>query len=221
MLIGVALMPVIFMRRSLVGGPSVDARLRKASRNLEPTSSSRRRAVSQIYSTACECLGVVGHYHWWMTVSRDRPFSRGGGSGQTDELQELVDAWSHRLGRSIAIDDMNIRMLAVSAHFGDEDPARVHAVMHRGLYAAPPEFVRSHRVTEFDSPGWVPGNDDLGMFPRFIVPIRHHGVPLGFLALVDRDRNVSEETANQAVEAARDAGIVLYRRLVLRERLHN
>jgi sugar diacid utilization regulator len=166
-------------------------------------------------------MGVVGNYHWRMTVSHDRPPSGGGGSGQTDELQELVDAWSHRIGRSIAIDDMNIRMLAVSAHFGDEDPARVHAVMHRGLDTAPTEFLRSHHVTEFDSPGWVPGNDDLGLFPRFIVPIRHHGIPLGFLALVDRDQNISEETANQAVEAARDAGIVLYRRLVLRERLHN
>lgn len=147
--------------------------------------------------------------------------SSASGSGQTDELQALVDAWSHRMGRSVAIDDMHVRMLAVSAHFGDEDPARVSAVLNRGLDAPAVEFLASHGVTKLDVPDWVPGNDELGMYPRFIVPIRHHGVPLGFLALVDKDRSVSPETRAQAVEAAQDAGVVLYRRLVLRERLHN
>ncbi|MFC9556379.1 PucR family transcriptional regulator [Rhodococcus sp. NPDC056960] len=156
-----------------------------------------------------------------MMSPKELASSRGGGTGQNDELQELVEAWSHRIGRSVAIDDMNVRMLAVSAHFGDEDPARVTAVMKRGLDTPAVEHLRRHGVTELDSPAWVPGNEDLGLYPRFIVPIRHHGVPLGFLALVDRDQNLSQEAMDQGVEAARDAGVVLYRRLVLRERVHN
>ncbi|WP_395310513.1 helix-turn-helix domain-containing protein [Mycobacterium sp. AMU20-3851] len=157
-------------------------------------------------------------------------------TGSNDELQDLVDAWSVRLGRSVAIDDPNFNFLAVSAHFGDEDPIRVWAVLNRGLDERPPERfdpdqitallrARDHflrlRITEFTEATWIPGVDEIGLFPRLIVPIRHHGVRLGQLALVDRTQSLGDNEIKLAEEAAVEAGLVLYRRLVMRERRQN
>lgn len=50
---------------------------------------------------------------------------------QTDELQQVVDGLAASLGRSVAVDDPQLRLLAVSRHFGDEDSLRVRAVMQR------------------------------------------------------------------------------------------
>lgn len=112
-------------------------------------------------------------------------------------------------------------MLAVSAHFGDEDAARVRAVLNRGLDEESISHLLSFQMGRWDEPGWVPGNEELGLEARLFAPIRCHGLLLGYLVLIDPDRNLDEATVQGAAIAADEAGLVLYRRLVMNEREQN
>ncbi len=156
-------------------------------------------------------------------MSADHGVARSGGPAAQrgaclgGELQRLVDGWAARLQRSLAIDDMNLQLLAASAHYGDEDPARIRAVLGRGLDAATIDYLLASGVRSRQQPSWVPGVADLGLQTRLFVPVRCNGMTLGQLWLIDPDRSVDDETMALARTAAEEAGLVLYRRLVLRE----
>ncbi|MGW1997065.1 GAF domain-containing protein [Embleya sp. NPDC001921] len=135
-----------------------------------------------------------------------------------DDLQSLVDELSERLQRSVAIDDAGIRLLAASRHFGDEDAVRVASVLNRSVR---PEI--ADRVPAQGIAGWTrPGRvliDVAGTRPRWCAPIRCDGLLLGYLWLIDDAPPATEAQLALAEAAAGRAGVVLYRRLLLRERV--
>lgn len=136
------------------------------------------------------------------------------------ELQQLVDSCAADLRRSVAIDDMNLKMLAVSAHYGDEDPARLRALVGRGLDQATVDYLLGAGVASLTEPAWVEGNHELGLVTRLFVPVRCNDIPLGFLCLIDPDRSLPAETVERAARAAEVAGMILYRQLVFHEWEH-
>jgi hypothetical protein len=136
---------------------------------------------------------------------------------ETDELQGIVDRLAARLGRSVAIDDPAIRLLAASRHFGDEDPVRIHVMLKRQPVRAAIEYAQSCGISRSEKPVRVPGRPDLSLHPRICVPIRWSRLLLGFLWLIDPDGAVSQEEIGQAVTAAEAASMVLYRRMLLHE----
>ena len=133
------------------------------------------------------------------------------------ELQQLVDAWASRLQRSVSIDDMEMRLLAASAHYGDEDPARIRAVLGRGLDPETINYLVASEIRSREEPGWVPGVPELGLKTRLFVPVRCNGLTLGQLYLIDPEESAEEETITLAKQAAAAAGLLLYRQLVLHE----
>ncbi|WP_192583022.1 PucR family transcriptional regulator [Streptomyces albicerus] len=135
---------------------------------------------------------------------------------QTDELQQVVDRLAAQLGRSVAIDDPQLRLLAVSRHFGDEDALRVRAVMQREADPSEKARMLSHGIADWDRPGRVPGDAEKGIKPRVCVPIREHGLLLAYLFLIDE--SVEDWEIARATTAAVSIGLLLYRRLVLHER---
>lgn len=134
-----------------------------------------------------------------------------------DELQAIVDELAERLGRSVAIDDPGIRLLAASRHFGDEDPVRISSVLNRTVPPEVVELVRTHGVAQWTEPGRL----ELGIpdaTPRLCTPVRCQGQLLGYLWLLDQAGTLGDAEVAAAGEAAERAGAVLYRRLLVRQR---
>ncbi|MEY9863826.1 sugar diacid utilization regulator [Catenulispora sp. GAS73] len=137
-----------------------------------------------------------------------------------DDVQSVVDALAVRLGRSVAVDDQAIRLIAASKHFGDEDPIRVRSVLDREIPHHLQRWVLGHGIADWTAPGRIGGHpdSDYGLLPRLCVPVRCHGVLLGFLWLIDADRDLTDSTVQTAVDAAETIGVILYRRMLLHER---
>lgn len=137
---------------------------------------------------------------------------------QTDELQPIVDALASELRRSVAIDDPNIRLIAASRHFGDEDAMRVESVLNRTV---PQEIVRTVLDTgigNWRKPGRLVIDSDPPVKPRVCVPVRCHDMLLGFLWLIDHDHSLTDHDIDLAGQTAEKAGHILYRRLLFSER---
>lgn len=138
-------------------------------------------------------------------------------------LQELVEGLSDRLGRSVAIDDARLHLLAHSPHRGDVDPARAESILRR---AVAPE-VADHVYSCLDeSTGWyvVTPRPELGLEdPRIGFPIRHQGSLLGFVWLLGSEGEV-EAHALAAEHAAAEAAVLIHREHLragsVREREH-
>ena len=136
---------------------------------------------------------------------------------EADELQAIVDRLAARLGRSVAIDDPSVRLIAASRHFGDEDPPRIRVMLSRQADRAMVAHAESCGIFRAEQPVRLPARPDLDLHPRICVPIRWSRQLLGFLWLIDPDGSLGEDVISQAVTAAEAASMVLYRRVLLHE----
>ncbi|MTD54660.1 PucR family transcriptional regulator [Amycolatopsis pithecellobii] len=133
-----------------------------------------------------------------------------------EDVQSLVEELAEQLQRSVAIDDPSVRLIAVSRHFGDQDPLRVTAVLNRSL---PDELSRP--LLELGISTWTePGRVEVpGLKARLCAPVRSAGYLLGFLWLIDDGpARLSEHEIEMAARTAARAGVVLHRNLLVRER---
>ena len=134
-----------------------------------------------------------------------------------EQVQEIVEALAAQLRRSVAVDDHTLQLVAVSPDQGDSDPARVWSVLHRRTR---PEDVDYAHLRNTTGPTRVPARPDLGLHARMAVPIRHDGVLLGFLWLIDAEDAITVEEREDAVAAAEALAVLLHQRLVVRDRDH-
>ncbi len=128
------------------------------------------------------------------------------------DLQRVVDGLGDRLGRSVAIDDRRIRVLAYNKHHGEVDEVRVRAIMQREV---PQELidhlaaVGGYEATDLFA---QPLRPELGLtIERFVMPIRYDGALLGFLWLMGSDGPVSEDDKAEVRRAAQRAAQILHR----------
>ncbi len=101
-----------------------------------------------------------------------------------EALQSLVDGLAEELGRSVVLDDPLVRMICTSRHFGDEDRVRVRTLLQGIADDESIRHVLSEGVARWTGPGYLRGRDDLGLQPRYCVPIRERGHMLGILMVV-------------------------------------
>ncbi|GGR52445.1 PucR family transcriptional regulator [Streptomyces roseolus] len=118
------------------------------------------------------------------------------------ELQALVDELAERLGRSVAVDDPLVRMVCTSRHFGDEDPVRIGTLLQGRADNAAIRYVLAQGVTRWSRPGFIDGRDDLGLLPRYVVPLRERGHLLGLLVVVVPEKKLAEEETAAVARAA-------------------
>ncbi|WP_172385886.1 CdaR family transcriptional regulator [Streptomyces sp. MNP-20] len=118
------------------------------------------------------------------------------------ELQALVDELAEKLGRSVAVDDPLVRMVCTSRHFGDEDPVRIGTLLQGRADNAAVRHVLAQGVARWSRPGFIDGRDDLGMLPRYVVPLRERGHLLGLLMVVVPDRTLDEHDTEAIAWAA-------------------
>ncbi|UQW99358.1 PucR family transcriptional regulator [Streptomyces sp. RerS4] len=121
--------------------------------------------------------------------------------GASDALQTLVDALAAELGRSVVIDDELVRMICTSRHYGDEDPVRIHTLLQGLAGTEAIRHVLAQGVMQWPRPGFLAGRDDLGLLPRYCVPLRERGHLLGVLMVVAPNGRLTE-TETAAIEEA-------------------
>ncbi|SCX55307.1 PucR C-terminal helix-turn-helix domain-containing protein [Klenkia marina] len=119
----------------------------------------------------------------------------------SDRLQQLVDSLAEQLQRSVVVDDPQVRMLATSRHFGDEDDVRVRAVLQRDAGSAAVAHVLGSGVASWRAAGWIPAAPGIGMHPRWCLPVRWHGELLGLLMVIDARGELAADDV-ELIEAA-------------------
>lgn len=134
------------------------------------------------------------------------------------ELQRLVDNLGRRLGRSVAIDDPDIHLLAYNSHSGEVDPVRVESIMRRKVSREVVRYLRERGISQATEMFTVPPNPELGMVvTRVGMPVRYDGTLLGFLWLVLSDGPVTDTEAAGLHHAAEQAALILHREYLIGE----
>ncbi|APY84508.1 transcriptional regulator [Streptomyces alfalfae] len=118
------------------------------------------------------------------------------------ELQALVDELAERLGRSVAVDDPLVRMVCTSRHFGDEDRVRIGTLLQGRADNATIRYVLAQGVTQWSRAGFIDGRDDLGLLPRYVVPLRERGHLLGLLMVVVPEKTLTEDETRAIARSA-------------------
>jgi DNA-binding PucR family transcriptional regulator len=137
-------------------------------------------------------------------------------SAPSDDLQSIVDDLALRIGRSVALDDAELRLLAHSAHVGDEDEARMASLLQRRV--SPERFAWSREVGVLSAtrPFHTPSAEHLGVRKRFIVPLRADRELLAIIWIID-DGTLDPDSVDLVLEAADRLRAILVRRSMATE----
>ncbi|SDN96263.1 Sugar diacid utilization regulator [Klenkia soli] len=127
----------------------------------------------------------------------------------SDRLQQLVDSLAEQLQRSVVVDDPEVRLVATSRHFGDEDDVRVRAVLQRDAGSAAVAHVLGAGVAGWPRAGWIPAQPGIGMHPRWCVPLRWRGELLGLLMVIDARTALGNAETGLIDSAAQELAAVL------------
>ncbi|WP_405752729.1 helix-turn-helix domain-containing protein [Streptomyces sp. NBC_00012] len=125
-------------------------------------------------------------------------------------LQVLVDELAEKLGRSVAVDDPLVRVICTSRHFGDEDPVRIGTLLQGRADNATVRYVLAQGVAQWPKPGFIEGRDDLGLLPRYVVPLRERGYLLGLLMVVAPEKALAEQETEAIARAAEAMAAQMY-----------
>jgi sugar diacid utilization regulator len=126
-------------------------------------------------------------------------------------LQELVEDLADRLGRSVAIDDARLHLLAHSPHRGDVDPVRAESILRRAVPTAIVDHVYASR-DEATGRYLVSPRPDLGLTDERIgVPILHQGSLLGFVWLLGSEGPTEPVHLDAVEQTAAHAAILIHR----------
>ena len=127
------------------------------------------------------------------------------------ELQGIVDAVAHRVGRAALIEDSHQQVVVYSSHAEPMDEVRRSSILSRHTTPEVIAFFRAAGVHRSRTPMRTPAAEGLGLLPRVCVPIRHRDLTLGFLWFIDADGTMSDQDIAAATDAAGEASRVLHR----------
>ncbi len=131
-------------------------------------------------------------------------------------LQDVVDDIADRLGRPVTVDDRRGRLLAHSSHPDDTDVVRMSSILSRRTPEQLVDLSRAHGVDRSEDPTYFPGVPELRLHARLIVPLRCHGLVLGYLTVVDANRTIDDRDLRAYVQTGAAAAAILYRERLLR-----
>jgi PucR C-terminal helix-turn-helix domain/GGDEF-like domain len=130
-------------------------------------------------------------------------------------LQVLVDALAARIDRAVDVDDHRFRLVVFSSHRGEIDDVRRTSILHREAPADVVRWLINLGVDQSAGLLRIEAAPSLGMRPRVCVPIRFHGLLLGYMWLIEDRSHLSEADLAACVDAARDAAGLMYRERLL------
>ncbi|MFF8277369.1 PucR family transcriptional regulator [Streptomyces lateritius] len=133
------------------------------------------------------------------------------------DYQELVDEISTLLGAPATLENRDFGLIAFGAHdsdsFFDEtalDPVRTRSILTRKSTPAVRAWFEGFGITRATGPVRIPAAPDAGVLRgRICLPVRHRGVVLGYVWLLDAEPGPTHEQLTAAMEVATRIGGLL------------
>lgn len=128
------------------------------------------------------------------------------------DYQELVDEISALLGAPATLENRDFGLVAFGAHDSDDDtamdPVRTRSILTRRSTPAVRAWFEGFGIARATGPVRIPAAPEAGVFrDRICLPVRHRGVVLGYVWLLDADpRPTSDQLAAAMDVAARIGG---------------
>lgn len=134
--------------------------------------------------------------------------------GVTGDYQELVDEISALLDAPATLENRDFGLVAFGAHDSDDDsamdPVRTRSILTRRSTPAVRAWFEGFGITRATGPVRIPAAPEAGVFrDRICLPVRHRGVVLGYVWLLDADPGPTDEQLAAAMEVAARIGALL------------
>lgn len=135
--------------------------------------------------------------------------------GVTGDYQELVDEISALLGAPATLENRDFGLVAFGAHDSDDDtamdPVRTRSILTRRSTPAVRAWFEGFGITRATCPVRIPAAPEAGVFrDRVCLPVRHRGVVLGYVWLLDTDPGPTDDQLAAAMEVAARIGALLF-----------
>ncbi|WP_030750801.1 CdaR family transcriptional regulator [Streptomyces griseus] len=130
------------------------------------------------------------------------------------DYQELVDEISALLGAPATLENRDFGLIAFGAHDSDDDsamdPVRTRSILTRRSTPAVRAWFEGFGIARATGPVRIPAAPDAGVFrDRICLPVRHRGVVLGYVWLLDAEPGPSHAQLTAAMEVAARIGELL------------
>ncbi|MFJ5712361.1 PucR family transcriptional regulator [Streptomyces sp. NPDC093105] len=130
------------------------------------------------------------------------------------DYQELVDEISALLGAPATLENRDFGLIAFGAHDSDDDsamdPVRTRSILTRKSTPAVRAWFEGFGITRATGPVRIPAAPDAGVFrDRICLPVRHRGVVLGYVWLLDAEPGPSHDQLTAAMDVAARIGELL------------
>ncbi|MFJ3208355.1 PucR family transcriptional regulator [Streptomyces flaveolus] len=149
-------------------------------------------------------------------VTSDSRGAAGPGSSRGD-YQELVDEISELLGAPATLENRDFELIAFGAYDSEGeldpsalDPVRTRSILTRRSTAAVRAWFEGFGITRATGPVRIPPTPEAGVYRgRICLPVRHRGVVLGYVWLLDTDPGPTERQLTAAMEVTGRIGALL------------
>ncbi|MGI5480469.1 PucR family transcriptional regulator [Streptomyces lavendofoliae] len=130
------------------------------------------------------------------------------------DYQDLVDEISALLGAPATLENRDFGLIAFGAHDSDDDtamdPVRTRSILTRKSTPAVRAWFEGFGITRATGPVRIPAAPDAGVLRgRVCLPVRHRGIVLGYVWLLDADPGPSPDRLAAAMEVAARIGGLL------------
>ncbi|GGZ77641.1 PucR family transcriptional regulator [Streptomyces echinoruber] len=133
------------------------------------------------------------------------------------DYQELVDEISELLGAPATLENRDFELIAFGAYDSEGDldptaldPVRTRSILTRRSTAAVRAWFEGFGITRATGPVRIPPNPQAGVYRgRICLPVRHRGVVLGYVWLLDSDPGPGERQLAAAMEVTARIGALL------------
>lgn len=130
------------------------------------------------------------------------------------DYQELVDEISALLGAPATLENRDFGLVAFGAHDSDDDmamdPVRTRSILTRRSTPAVRAWFEGFGIARATGPVRIPAAPEAGVFRgRICLPVRHRGVVLGYVWLLDADPGPTDGQLTAAMDVAARIGALL------------
>ncbi|MYZ10520.1 PucR family transcriptional regulator, partial [Streptomyces sp. SID2999] len=134
-----------------------------------------------------------------------------------DDYQELVDEISELLGAPATLENRDFELIAFGAYDSEGeldptalDPVRARSILTRRSTSAVRAWFEGFGITRATQPVRIPPTPEAGVYRgRVCLPVRHRGVVLGYVWLLDDDPGPSDAQLAAAMPVTGRIGALL------------
>ncbi|MGP4006457.1 PucR family transcriptional regulator [Streptomyces sp. 4N124] len=136
---------------------------------------------------------------------------------RADDYQELVDEISELLGVPATLENRDFELIAFAAYDSEDeldasalDPVRARSILTRRSTAAVRAWFEGFGITRATAPVRIPPTPEAGVHRgRICLPVRHRGVVLGYVWLLEGEPGPTEQQLAAAMDVTGRIGALL------------